>query len=145
MRRHRLVERAVRRLDVPRRASAGPEGRTTTSSPARHDAARDLARVAAVVVVLVAHRADHPLHGEAAVVEVAVAGELDRLEVLEQRRPVVPRRSASDALDDVVAAQRRHRDDGTSRTPSRLARASRKLGLDLAEALLRRSRRGPSC
>ena len=50
------------------------------------DAAGDLAGVAAVVVVLVGHRPDHPLHREAPVVEVAVAGELDRLEVLEQRR-----------------------------------------------------------
>ena len=71
--------------------------------------AGDLPRVAAVVVVVVRHRPDHPLHREAAVVEVAVAGELDALEVLEQGRAVVPGQAVA-ALDDVVAAQRRHRD-----------------------------------
>ena len=53
-------------------------------------AAGHLARVAAVVVVGVAHRADHPLHREAHVVEVAVLGDDDVLEVVEQRRGAVP-------------------------------------------------------
>ena len=98
------------------------------------DAAGDLARVAAVVVVLVGDRPDHPLDGEAAVVEVAVAGDLDRLEVLEQRRPVVPGHPLA-ALDDVVAAQRRHRDHVHVAQPEPLARLAQLL-LDLAEALL---------
>ena len=100
-----------------------PDGSTTTSSPALPDAAGHLARVAAVVVVLVGDRADHPLDGEAAVVEVAVAGDLDRLEVLEQRRPVVPGHPLA-ALDHVVAAQRRHRDHAARRA-ARAARSSR--------------------
>ena len=87
----RRVELAVGASRRARRASAGRTAARRPRRPARHDAARDLARVAAVVVVLVGHRPDHPLHGEAAVVQVPVAGELDRLEVLEQRRPVVPR------------------------------------------------------
>ena len=67
--------------------------------------------------------------------EVAVAGDLDRLEVLEQRRPVVPRHAFA-ALDDVVAAQRRDRDHVHVAQPEALARLAQ-LCLDLAEALLR--------
>jgi hypothetical protein len=43
------------------------------------------------------------------VVGVAVRGDVDRLEMLEQRRPLVPRR-AGRALDDVVAVQGADRD-----------------------------------
>ena len=49
-------------------------------------AAGDLAGVAAVVVVLVAHRPDHLLDGEPVVDQVAVRGDVDVLEVVEQRR-----------------------------------------------------------
>ena len=87
-----------------------PDGRTSDLVARAPDAAGDLAGVAAVVVVLVGHRADHPLHREAAVVEVAVARELDRLEVLEQRRPPSTTASGRDALDDVVAVERGDRD-----------------------------------
>ena len=115
-----------------------PEGSTIDVVARLPDAAGDLARVAAVVVVLVGDRADHPLDGEAAVVEVAVAGDLDRLEVLEQRRPVVPghRFTLGAALDDVVAAKRRHRDHLDIAETEPLARVAQLL-LDLAEALLR--------
>ena len=68
-------------------------------------------------------------------VEVAVAGDLDRLEMLEQRRPVVPRHSLA-PLDDVVAAQGRHRDHAHVAQLEPLARLAQLL-LDLAEALLR--------
>jgi len=71
--------------------------------------ADDLAGVAAVVVVRVRHRANNPLHREPPVVVIAVACQLDRLEVLEQRGPVVPGHGIG-AVDDVVAAERRHGD-----------------------------------
>ena len=109
-----------------------PDGRTTTSSPARQTPPATWPRVAAVVVVLVRHRPDHPLHGEAPAVEVAVGGDLDRLEVLEQRRPVVPRhlrRSASTTLSPCSA------EIGITvevRQPERVEVAA-----DLVEALLR--------
>ncbi len=73
------------------------------------DAAGNLARVAAVVVVLVRHRPDHPLHGEAAIGEVAVAGELDLLEVMQQRRALPPRHPVG-RVDEVVAVERGDRD-----------------------------------
>ena len=104
-------------------SSSGPSAVSTASTRERRpdgqnddlvarapDAARDRAGVAAVVVVLVRHRPDHPLHREAAVVEVPVEGELDRLEVLEQRRRRRTTASFSRAVDDVVAVERRHRD-----------------------------------
>ena len=103
------------------------------------DAARDLAGVAAVVVVLVRHRPDHPLHREAAQLDVPVGGDLDRLEVLEQRRPVVPRHLLG-AVDDVVAAQRRDRDHRAG--PAARARRGRGRSRRSAPAT---SRRGPSC
>ena len=49
------------------------------------DATGNSACISAVIVMLVGHRTDHPLHRETACVEVPVEGELDRLEVLEQR------------------------------------------------------------
>ena len=73
------------------------------------DAAGNLARVAAVVVVLVGHRPDHPLHGEAAIGEVAVAGELDLLEVMQQRRALPPGHPLG-RVDEVVAVKRGDRD-----------------------------------
>jgi len=74
------------------------------------DAAGDDAGVAAVVVVVVTHRTDHELHREARVDEVAVGADVHVLEVVEQRRSVVPRRVVGLARD-VVAEQRRHRDE----------------------------------
>src|SRR5437868_3425766 len=67
-------------------------------------AARGLAGVAAMVVVLVGAWPNHPLHREAAAVEIAVGGDLYCLEVLEQRRAVVPGHVLR-AVDDVVALQ----------------------------------------
>ena len=67
-------------------------------------------------------------------VEVAVAGDLDRLEVLEQRRPVVPGHALA-ALDDVVPAQSGHRDHLHVAQAEPLARLAQLL-LDLAEPLL---------
>ena len=88
-----------------------PAGREHDDLVARApDAARDLARVAAVVVVLVGHRPDHPLHGEA-----AVRRGRGRRRARSSRgaRAASARRtraSRSPRVDDVVAAQRRHRD-----------------------------------
>ncbi len=57
------------------------------------------------------------------------------LEMVQQRRPVVPRHALG-ALDDVVAAQRRDRDvQAVVRRPAS-ARNGAKLGDDLVEALL---------
>src|SRR4051794_26639238 len=70
----------------------------------------DLAGVPAVVVELVALRAYDVLHREAGVDQVAVGGDVDVLEVVHQRRAVVPRRVLR-AGHDVVALERRDRDD----------------------------------
>ena len=133
-RRHRLVERAVGGLDV-RHARAPARGQDDDLVADAPRPARDLARVAAVVVVVGRHRPDHPLHREAAVGEVPVSGELDRLEIAEERRPVVPRRRVG-ALGDVVPVERRHREDAQVLDPDLLGERAQ-LGLDLAEALLR--------
>jgi hypothetical protein len=55
--------------------------------------------------------------------------------VLEQRRPVVPRHRVA-AVDDIVAAQRGHRDRPRVVQTEPL-RERLEVGLDLAEALLR--------
>jgi hypothetical protein len=61
-------------------------------------------------VVRVVVRADHVLHRQAHVrVLQAVRGDVDVLEVAQERRPVVPVRRLGE-LDDVVAVQRGHRD-----------------------------------
>ena len=54
--------------------------------------------------------ADDGLDGEPEVAQVAGAGDGDVLEVVEQRRPLVPRRAVA-AVDDVVALERRDRDE----------------------------------
>ena len=87
-----------------------PEGSTTTSSPGSQHPGGDLAGVAAVVAVLGGLGADHVLHREAHVDQVAVAREVHRLEVVEQRRSLVPRHVGG-AVDDVVAVERRDRDE----------------------------------
>ncbi len=66
------------------------EGRTITSSPVLEDAADDRAGEAAVVAVLGGLRADHVLDREAVVDQVAVGGDVDLLEVAEQRLPFEP-------------------------------------------------------
>ena len=81
--------------------------------------------------MLVGHRPDHPLHRKAARVEVPVERELDRLEVLEQRRPVVPGHVLR-GVDDVVALEGRHRDDVQVGETERL-----EVACDLVVALLR--------
>ena len=129
-------------------ASSGPSKVSTAATlraPARRqhddlvagapDPARDLAGVAAVVVMLVRHRADHPLHREAPVLEVAVGRDLDRLQMLEQRRARVPGHRLA-AIDDVVALQRRHRDRPGVVEPEPIGERPQ-VGLDLREALRR--------
>ena len=121
----------------------GLDGRDGRAEPGREDddvvagaplAARDLARVAAEVVVLVAHRPDDPLHGEPPVRGVAVARDLDRLEPLEERAAVPPRHPLR-GLDDVVAGQRRDRDRERVLHAELLAERV-ELALDRAERLL---------
>ena len=73
-------------------------------------AAGDLAAVAAVVVVLVGLGADDVLHREPDVDQVAVGGDVDVLEVVHQGRAGVPAHVLG-AVDDVVAVERRDRDD----------------------------------
>ncbi len=81
----RSLERPVELLDRGD-ARAAPGRQHDDLVAGTPDPACDLAGVAAVVVVVVGHRTDHPLDREAPVLEVAVARDLDRLEVLEQRR-----------------------------------------------------------
>ena len=58
-----------------------------TSSPGRITPRRDPSRIAAEVLV----RADDRLHRKAEVDEVAVGADVDVLQVVEQRRALVPR------------------------------------------------------
>ena len=116
---------------MPATVVVNPLGSTIDLVAGPEHAARDLARVAAVVVVLVAHRPDHVLHREPGVDQVAVGADVDVLEVMQQRRALVPRRVRR-VLDDVVAVQRRDRDEREV--------VDVELGRELGE-LLRRSRR----
>ena len=105
-------------------------------------AAGDLPGVAAVVVggvVGLVLRPDHVLHREAGVDEVAVGGDVHLLEVVQQRRALVPGHVGR-AVDDVVAVQRRDRDEGEV-VHVELHGEGAELGLDLLEALLVQSTR----
>ena len=73
------------------------------------DAAGDAAGVAAVVGMPGGHRADHDLHGEAAVFGVVVGTGGDFLEVAQQRGRVAPRHVRG-RRNDVVAGERGQRD-----------------------------------
>ena len=93
-------------------------------------AARDAARVGAPVARRVAQ---HPLDREAQLARHA-GGQLDRLEVLEQRRPGVPA-EPSGALHDVVAVQRAHRQRPDRAEPDLRGEAV-EVGHDAVEDLL---------
>ena len=93
-------------------------------------AAGDRARVAAVVVVLVAHRADHVLHGEAAVDQVAVGRDVDLFEQVQERGALVPRHVRGPG-DDVVAVERRDRHE---REVAGLERAAKSWNSDLIDS-----------
>ena len=130
---HGDVERAVVRLDRgDGRPKAGREDDDLVACAPL--AACDLTGVAAVVVVLVRHRPDHPLDGEAAVRGVAVARDLDRLQVLEERAAVPPRHAVG-RVDDVVAGERGDRDRDLV-PHAELVGELAELDLDLAEATL---------
>ncbi len=110
------------------------------------DAAGDGAGIAPVVVELVVGAAlgpDHELDREPGVDQVAVGGDVDILEVVEQRRALIPRGVVA-AADDVVAVQSRHRHEGDV-VHLELGGEAPEVVPDLLEALLATSRRGPSC
>jgi len=65
----------------------------------------DTSGVASVVAVLDGLGPDHVLDGEADVDQIAVAGDVDLLEVSQQRRSLLPG-GALGFVDDVVALQR---------------------------------------
>ena len=85
-------------------------------------------------MVLVGLRADHVLHREAGIDEVAVAGDVHLLEVVQQGRTLVPL-GVGRAVDDVVAVQCRHRDEGEVGDVELHGKVP-ELGLDLLEGLL---------
>src|SRR5699024_2738157 len=70
----------------------------------------DLSGVAAVVVVVIRLGPDDGLHREPGVDQVAIGGDVQVLEAIHQRGAVVPVHVRR-ASDDVVALQRRDRDD----------------------------------
>ena len=80
-------------------------------------------------------RPDDVLHGEAGVDEVAVAGDVQFLQVAQQRCAFVPGGGAA-ALDDIVAGERRHRNEREV-AHLELGREGAELVADLLEALLR--------
>ena len=124
-RRERLLDGAVERVEPgDLRPPAVGEDHDLVADVQR--AGDDLAGMAAVVVVGVVVRPDDPLHRQPRLVEyLAVGRDVDRLEVLEQRRPVVPRRGVR-AVDHVVAVERGDRDARAARAaPSRRPKAAR--------------------
>ena len=127
-----------------RRGDSGPQpGRQDENIVAGPpDAAGDLTGVAAVVVVVVGHRPDHPLHGEAAVREIAVARELDRLEVVQQR-PALPPGDPVGSSTTLSPWSAAIGIATSSFTPSAAVSSSSSRSISLNRA--RRSRRDPSC
>ena len=87
-----------------------PRGQDEQLVPGPQHAAGHRPGVAAEVRALGRLAPDDVLHREAGVDEVLVAADVDRLEVVEQRGPVVPPHVLG-ALHDVVASQRRDRDE----------------------------------
>ena len=106
-RREGLGDGAVGRVDPGDRRGLA-RGQDHHLVPLLEDAADDRAGVAAVVGVLGRHRPDHGLHREPVVEQVAVGGDVDVLELAEQRLPVEPGHVGR-ALDHVVALQGRDR------------------------------------
>ena len=104
-----------------------------------------LAGVAAVVVVLVAHRAHDPLHREARVDEVAVARPRARAPGgSSSDGPVVPGHVLG-AVDHVVAVERRDRDEREVVRSSSFAAQPANSARMRVEDVLGVVRRGPSC
>ena len=132
---HRRGQRRLDRLGRPARGVDARDRRALAGGQHEHLVARaqhaagHAAGVAAVVRV-----ADRELHREAEVLELAVLGDLELLELVEQRRPVEPRRALA-AVDHVVAVERRHRDRAGVVDPEPLGHRGEAL-LDLAEARL---------
>ena len=106
-RRERLVDRAVEGVQ-PRDARARLRREHDDLVAGPQDAPRHLARVASVVGGVVAH---DPLDSEAGLVDVAIVGDVDGLQVLEQRQAAVPGHPLG-SLHDVVAVQRADRHVG---------------------------------
>jgi hypothetical protein len=120
----RRLERAVEGVDAgDRRRAPGRQDDDLVADA--QGAAGDRAGVAAVVGPLGRHRPDDVLHREARGPGLAVVAlDVHALEVLEQRRPVVPGHRRA-AVHDVVALQRRHRDRGdVGSAPKRVRRSS---------------------
>ncbi len=106
LRAERGRELAVERVDdLDARALARRERDDVV--PPRDLAGRDLAREAPVGQV----RAEHVLDREPEVLEVPVARDRYRLEVLEHRAPLVPRRARRVLRDDVRALERADREE----------------------------------
>ena len=109
-RRKGLRHRALR--PVNGRDATGPAaGQDDHFIAGSHDAAGHGPGVAAMVGMLTGLGADDVLNGESDVDQVAVTGDVDVLEMAQQRRPVVPGRLIA-LGDDVVTVQCRHRDGG---------------------------------
>ena len=117
-----------------------PLGSTTTSSPGAQHAARPSGRRSRGSRSC---RGTTHWTGKRSVVEVAVARDLELLEVAQQRRPVVPGR-VRERVDDVVAVQRRHRDRQRV-LDAELAQHGRRSRARSRGSGPRPSRRGPSC
>ncbi len=136
--RHRCARLGQRPLGGVDRGDPGllPAGQHDHGIARAEHAGGDLPGVAAVVgVARVRTRPDHPLHREPAVDQVAVRGDVDVLEVVKQRRTLVPGHVLR-AVDDVLAVHRRDRDErdvGRLQAGAELA----KVLLDLLEAHLR--------
>ena len=132
------------------RAVVGLDGEHLRAAAAGHDrhlvagaqrAARDLAGVAALAPRGLLG-ADDPLDRQPQRALAAIAGDVDLLEVRQQRRPVVPVRAA--ALDDVVAVQRGDREH-LRLVDAELRRSARRTAPRSRGSAPRPSRRGPSC
>ena len=126
----RLVEVTVERDDA-RHVARGAGGQHPDRVARPDGAADDPAREAAEVEV----GAVHPLHGQTERQRGGVVVDLDGLEEPHQGRPVVPVHVRA-RLDDVVALQRRHRDERQV-VDVELLRERPVVGLDRRERRLR--------
>ena len=108
------------------------------------DAARDLTGVAAVVVVLVGHRPDHPLHREAPVLR--GCGRRRARSSRGARAASGPRTTASRRVRSTTLSPLQRRDRDHRGVPeSELRRRARRARARSRRSAPPRSRRGPSC
>ena len=112
LRAKRFLHRAIVGPDLLHRGHH-PGRKRDDLLPRADDAASDLATETPKIVERLIGRIVRPvdpLHRKPEAVEIPIARNMHRLEVIEQRRATIPRR-VDRGIDDVVAIERTHRDE----------------------------------